>query len=56
MEQMKRQETEFVIDFKGSYLLYAECQNCKNKVQSPEENRYNFCPYCGRRIIYKEVK
>ena len=53
---MKRESTEVRVDFKGAYLLYGECQNCKQKFQTPAENRFNFCPYCGRRVKYKEEK
>lgn len=35
----------------GSRSIYCYCETCKQVIQQPTYNPYNFCPYCGRRIV-----
>lgn len=46
--------TEIIPDFKGAAIVYGHCSNCGQPVQYPTERPYNFCPYCSRRVMYKE--
>lgn len=51
------QETDYTVlapSFKGSAIVYAHCENCGQPVQYPTERPFNFCPYCSRRVMYKE--
>lgn len=48
--------TELIPNFCGSYIVYAECANCGMTVQYPTERFYVFCPYCGKRVRYKEFE
>ena len=46
--------TVLIPDFKGACIVYAHCANCDQAVQYPTDRPYNVCPYCGKRIFYKE--
>lgn len=46
--------TVLIPDFKGACIVYAHCANCDQPVQYPTDKPYNVCPYCGKRIFYKE--
>ena len=51
------QETDYTVlvpDYKGVAIVTAHCANCGQPVQYMRERPYNFCPYCGRRVMYKE--
>lgn len=52
---MSEQETTSLITvYGGNYVTWSWCENCGMSVQYPTENSYNFCPYCGLRIVYKK--
>jgi len=51
---MTAEYTTFVTEFGGNYTTWATCSNCKQAVQYPTERPYNVCPYCGKRVRYKE--
>ena len=44
------------IGYEGE-VIYYECSNCKEAFSllegTPEENRYNYCPNCGARMVTK---
>ena len=54
MDEQENEYTVLIPDFKGSYIVYSQCENCKQIVRYPTERPYNVCPYCGKRVIYKE--
>lgn len=51
---MAEETTELIPDYKGAAIVYCTCSNCKQTMTYPTERKYNFCPYCGKRVIYKE--
>ena len=46
--------TAIIPDFKGNAIVFGHCANCGQPVQYPAERPYNFCPYCQKRIFYKQ--
>jgi DNA-directed RNA polymerase subunit RPC12/RpoP len=46
--------TELEIGYVGMAISYGSCKNCGQPVQYPRDRPFNCCPYCGRKINYKE--
>lgn len=42
---------EWKQDDEGADIYYTECENCHMFIDgSPSENKYKFCPYCGKKV------
>lgn len=54
VERNEDEYTKLIPNFKGAYIVYAECQNCKMPVQYPRDYPFNACPYCGKRVKYND--
>lgn len=43
--------TRLITDWGGNYVTWSWCENCGMPVQYPTDYKYNFCPYCGKRVV-----
>ena len=50
----EEETTKLITDWGGNYVTWSWCENCGMPVQYPTEYNYNFCPYCGKRVIYEK--
>lgn len=53
---MKNKTTELIPEYKGAMIVYCSCSICKQTMQYPTERPFNHCPYCGKKVVYKEEK
>ena len=52
--EAKENQTKVEVDYKGSSIMYARCKNCGQPFTCPTDRTYNFCGYCGLRILWQE--
>lgn len=55
-KQTPPETTRLITDWGGNYVTWSWCENCGMPVQYPTEYNYNFCPYCGTRVVYDDGK
>lgn len=46
------EKTSFIVDYKGNAIMFGYCATCGQPYTIPTERPFNFCGYCGLRIIY----
>lgn len=46
--------TEVEVEYKGSSIMYVRCKNCGQPFTCPTDRTYNFCGYCGLKILWQE--
>lgn len=42
------------IDYRGNSIMYVQCKNCGQPFTCQTYRPYNYCGYCGLRILWNE--